>query len=471
MHVSNSRTPSTPPRSRRPAYLPAKNPADVAAINAIVDKITVASSTGVTPSTMTTTFLCVLTDPTECPFGRAARPRRRPVPRLRTGPTGNVGRNRRVDAEQRRHADDSCLRPARGRPVQRRPGEHVADDRVPLRADHRRLRRLDRDVQSTACTGNCKSSGAPLDVALVLDRTGSMSPTDIQNTKDAAKELLKVYDPAQQLIALLALPYPGAADTCAVQSPQEYPAPDYTKWLVKGLSTDYSFDGTTLTGDLVDKIQCLARAHEPRRSDVAGNLSPNQAHTNLGDPMAAAGALLAATGRVGVPHVIIFMTDGQANQPTSCVTRSPRLRARTGIRPHSSTTRAATRPTRRTRHARRPRSTPSPTASRTFGAPTARATTAPPAPRATSPPVSSPTWRRNPRTTTRASTPGGCGPNENTDGDHYFCAQGHVERRRQQPRLRLPTDRAETRVRNGPPDRRAADADTRTARGRNPGEW
>jgi len=43
-------------------------------------------------------------------------------------------------------------------------------------------------VQSVTCFGECKRRGSPLDVALVLDRTASMTPADIQAVKDAAKE-------------------------------------------------------------------------------------------------------------------------------------------------------------------------------------------------------------------------------------------------------------------------------------------
>ena len=61
-------------------------------------------------------------------------------------------------------------------------------------------------------------------------------------------------------------------------------------------------------------INCLALAGGPTIK-VAGNTSPSQSHTNLGDPMAAAADLLRQDGRDNVPDVIIFMTDGQANQP------------------------------------------------------------------------------------------------------------------------------------------------------------
>ena len=70
-------------------------------------------------------------------------------------------------------------------------------------------------VQSVACYGACKPTGSPLDIALVLDRTGSMSAQDIADVKNAALELLKVYNASQQDVALLALPYPAGRSTSA----------------------------------------------------------------------------------------------------------------------------------------------------------------------------------------------------------------------------------------------------------------
>ncbi len=59
-----------------------------------------------------------------------------------------------------------------------------------------------------------------------------------------------------------------------------------------------------------------ARATRPRSTSrgEAGNQS-NRGQTDLGDPLDAAQWMLANEGRAGVPKVVIFETDGQANQP------------------------------------------------------------------------------------------------------------------------------------------------------------
>ena len=68
--------------------------------------------------------------------------------------------------------------------------------------------------------------------------------------------------------------------------------------------------------NLVQEINCLVRAHDYVYATSQGG-APSGNHTNLGDSLDAARAMLAATGRPTVDDVIIFMTDGQANQPSS----------------------------------------------------------------------------------------------------------------------------------------------------------
>ena len=48
---------------------------------------------------------------------------------------------------------------------------------------------------------------------------------------------------------------------------------------------------------------------------VNGVVKTNAGHTNLGDPLDAAREMLQTQGRSDVPDIIIFMTDGEANQP------------------------------------------------------------------------------------------------------------------------------------------------------------
>ncbi len=58
-------------------------------------------------------------------------------------------------------------------------------------------------VVSAACNGPCGTSPlTPVDVVLVIDRTGSMSGTDTTNAKAAANSLVSIYNPSNQWLAL-----------------------------------------------------------------------------------------------------------------------------------------------------------------------------------------------------------------------------------------------------------------------------
>lgn len=65
-------------------------------------------------------------------------------------------------------------------------------------------------VSSAACKGGCVTS-APADLVIVLDRTLSMSSSQISYLQAAAKTVLGVYNPAQQRVAL-ALTGPSVVD-------------------------------------------------------------------------------------------------------------------------------------------------------------------------------------------------------------------------------------------------------------------
>jgi hypothetical protein len=185
-------------------------------------------------------------------------------------------------------------------------------------------------VNAASCKGVCGSASSPIDVVMVLDRTGSMDPvTDIPNLKNAALSVLDFYDPAQQWVGMVSLPYGQPGNKCIAygddrtnpKTYQLYPDSTYTDWQAAPLSKDYKrADGTiNPTSLLVQQINCLARADSWVKAKSDGG-APAGNHTNLGDPLDAARDMLSLQGRANVPDVIIFMTDGQANQPS---TRQP----------------------------------------------------------------------------------------------------------------------------------------------------
>jgi hypothetical protein len=264
-------------------------------------------------------------------------------------------------------------------------------------------------VKAAACRGDCGQVSTPLDIVLLIDRTGSMSPSDIRNLKDAIlnpspaeDSLLEYYDPAQVHIGLVALPYKHSNNQCAVNQTQTYlypaPAADLPRWEVVGLSDDYRLASGAIdhSSNLAQAIQCLHRATNVNVT-VNGH-SDGHGHTNHGEPMIQAQALLNQS-RPEAPDIIIFFADGESNQPY-------------GFNPctYAVTTSAAA------------KAAGTSVFSLAYGAAGARCQH--------DNGLWGNAWATTFLSTVASPTPtgpstddvlGGCGPNENTDGDYYFC--------------------------------------------------
>jgi len=266
-------------------------------------------------------------------------------------------------------------------------------------------------VNAASCNGACGAASAPLDVVMVLDRTGSMTQSDVDNVKNAALSILGFYDSSTQWVGLVELPYKDPANPCyaygnsAATPPtyQMYPNTSMATWQVVPLSNNFTNSNGTLNNGsaIVQAVNCMQRAgnNVMAKSD---NGAPSGNHTNLGDPLDAARQMLAAEGRANVPDVIIFETDGQANQPS---TRQP-----CAYFNNMATT-----------------------------AKSGGVTVFTLAYGLDQPPVkctdSALPWSGKYATTNLAAAatnstddvPGGCGPNENKDGDDYFCVPGSTD--------------------------------------------
>ncbi len=82
-------------------------------------------------------------------------------------------------------------------------------------------------VNAASCKGACGAASSPLDVVIVLDRTGSMTDADVANVKNAALSILGFYNSQQQWVGLVALPYGQSGNKCNVNNPQTYPQLNY----------------------------------------------------------------------------------------------------------------------------------------------------------------------------------------------------------------------------------------------------
>ena len=261
-------------------------------------------------------------------------------------------------------------------------------------------------VNAASCKGSCGNASSPLDVVLVLDRTGSMTQADVDNVKNAALSILGFYNSQQQWVGLVSLPYGQTNNKCNVNNPQTYPGTNYLNWQVVPLSTDFTrADGTlNTTSNIVTQINCMVRSPTVTVT-VNGTNQTNAGHTNLGDPLDAARAMLAAEGRPTVPDVIIFETDGQANQPNT-------LQPCNYFNTKANAAKAAGQTIFTIAYGLD--NPPVKCDFDTSGSPFyGKFATTNLAGAATQP--------------SPDDVPGGCGPNENKDGDHYFCTPGSTD--------------------------------------------
>jgi putative Flp pilus-assembly TadE/G-like protein len=161
-------------------------------------------------------------------------------------------------------------------------------------------------VRATACS---PCGVKPLDIMLVLDRTGSMCEdslgrpdpacTDLNNARNGMKTFLGFLDPTVDWVGLAVLPpADNVGNKCNTPDTGSYNLPS-AAYLLVPLSKDYKLANGTLnsSSNLVSTINC-----------VKGN-----GGTSYANAIESAQAELDAHGRKDVQHVIIFLSDGAAN--------------------------------------------------------------------------------------------------------------------------------------------------------------
>jgi hypothetical protein len=172
-------------------------------------------------------------------------------------------------------------------------------------------------ARSTACS---PCGVRPLDVMLVLDRTGSMCQdhwgrtdpacTDLENAKEGMRTFLGFFEQSTQWVALAALP-PATSRSRRCNTPD---TPNYNStsspYVLVPLSKDYGTPSTGLNtdSDLVKTINCQRGGG---RTAYANALEHAQAE-------------LDRNGRPDVQDIIVFLSDGAATiGPTYYSSSSP----------------------------------------------------------------------------------------------------------------------------------------------------
>ena len=163
---------------------------------------------------------------------------------------------------------------------------------------------------SSACKGACGvQTVTSADLALVVDRTGSMRSQDLAALKVAARHFYEILSPGLHDVALGTLGRSASTTSTCPTAPSS--SGSSGPWIPVSLRNDYDLTDTDppenppVLNDasrLVLGIDCL---------------SSSSTGTNLGDPIRAAGDHLLSFGRPEAANGIVFMTDGEATRPNS----------------------------------------------------------------------------------------------------------------------------------------------------------
>jgi Flp pilus assembly protein TadG len=171
-------------------------------------------------------------------------------------------------------------------------------------------------VRSTACS---PCGVKPLDLMMVLDRTGSMcmdhngnpdaACTDLNNARNGMKTFLGYMNPSLDWVGLAVFPpSPPTGSHCNTPSDSNYNSTS-ARYTIVPLAQDYLVNGNlNNSSNLVSTLNCVK---------AGGN-------TGYALAIEKAQAELDAHGRAGVQDVIVFFSDGAANYgPTYLPSSSP----------------------------------------------------------------------------------------------------------------------------------------------------
>jgi hypothetical protein len=176
-------------------------------------------------------------------------------------------------------------------------------------------------AKATACS---PCSSKPLDIMLVLDRTGSMCQftngtsdpacTDLENAKAGLLEFVQYMDPAIHKIGFTVFPpRTSSGSSCSTPASSNYNSTSAVYNIVQ-LSNNYKIDGNlNESSQLVSRIRCQRGGGS---TAYANAIEHAQAE------------LTSSRGRPGIQNVIVFFSDGAANTGPSYYSSSSPYRRR-----------------------------------------------------------------------------------------------------------------------------------------------
>lgn len=187
------------------------------------------------------------------------------------------------------------------------------------------------NITSAACRGACGGPpSSPVDLVITIDRTSSMSSSDVTNARNAANAILSLYNPALQWVGLGLLGSSSASSSCSGSPTVHVIAASSatTNWVPIGLS------GTGAPG--FNEAYVNASGTPVASSHIGKAIScfnTSSTGTDLASPVAAAANYLRSNGRSTATKGIILVTDGSPNGSTCAAAYAAAQAAKTGSPP------------------------------------------------------------------------------------------------------------------------------------------
>jgi len=162
---------------------------------------------------------------------------------------------------------------------------------------------------AAACKGLCgEPPEVPLDLVMIVDRTGSMNGVDTDNARNAADSVRDILRPDIQWLGLSMLGPSRIGASCRTQPDKKIGSAtvsDLRRWVPIGLTgkgASAGSDYTSGSSDMARAIDCFKNSST--RTDIA-------------DPVRMATYELETYGRKEATKAILLLSDGQPNRSTT----------------------------------------------------------------------------------------------------------------------------------------------------------
>jgi hypothetical protein len=310
------------------AYMPVSSPATAAQAEAVALEVASANAGQLSSGNVSISFLCVVSDPEHNGGADSDELRYRcGHPNVDWGDGLWTSRNGKASHPCNPYAGDVC------NTIKLTASSSIDFYFAPLLGFNSGSTGA---VQAASCRG---CGPVPIDMVIIVDRSRSMSSGDVANVRNAIgnpdgalNSILEFYSPSNVRVGLVALPYKEASNPNFMDNEQRYDGTldssgaDAARWQVQPLSSNYRLASGNLNmaSPLVQSVVNLQQGNTTvyvngvqSVCDRACRFGYGVGHTDYGDPLAAAQWMLEndPNERPTVADVIVFMGDGEANNP------------------------------------------------------------------------------------------------------------------------------------------------------------